>query len=191
MAAVVAVWTTLLAATALTGFDLFGEEPLSYLGTQPRSALLFTLGLAVPALLLTAFHQYVRGRYPVSSGFSLVMLAGLAGQMVAAFVPIGGEPAAHRVHTTSALVLGASLPLLMWRFAAGQPPGPWRRLSYALFWCELAACVVGIYLSALTVAPVAEILPGGVFHAWVVTVTFGGRRVVGAALRGPDPSGAR
>ncbi len=168
----VAAWTTLLGAAALTRFDLFGDDPLSYLGTQPRSAFLFTLGLAVPALLLTAFHQYVRGRYPVSRGFSLAMLAGLAGQMVAAFVPIGGEPAVHRVHTISALVLGASLPLLMWRFAAGQSPGPWRRLSYALFWCELAACAVGLYLSALAVAPVAEILPGAVFHAWVVTVTF-------------------
>ncbi len=178
VAAVVVVWTTLPAAAALTGFDLFGDEPLSHLGTQPRSALLFTLGLAVPALLLTAFHHYLRARYPLSRGFSLAMLAGLAGQMVAAFVPIGGEPAVHRVHTTSALVLGASLPLLMWRFAAGQSPGHWRWLSYTLFWCELAACVVGIYLSALAVAPVAEILPGVVFHAWVVTVTLAGRRVL-------------
>ncbi len=173
VAAVVAVWTTLLAATALADFNLLGEEPLSYLGTQSRSAVLFTLGLAVPALLLTAFHQHLRARFAVSPGFSLAMLAGLAGQMVAAFVPIGGDPAAHRVHTTSALVLGASLPLLMWRFAAGQPPGPRRRLSYGFFWAELAACVTGVYLSALMVAPLAEILPGAVFHAWILTVTFG------------------
>ncbi len=185
VAAVVTVWTTLLAATALTGFDLLGEEPLSYLGTQSQSAVLFTLGLAVPALLLTAFHQHLRGRFPVSSGFSLAMLAGLAGQMVAAFVPIGGDPAVHRVHTTSALLLGASLPLLMWRFAAGQPPGPWRRLNYAFFWAEVAACVVGICLSALMVAPLAEILPGTVFHAWVFTVTF----AAGPALPAPTPRG--
>ena len=185
VAAVAAVWTTLLAATAVTGFDLFGEEPLSYLGTRPRSAVLFTVGLAAPALLLTAFHQYLRGRFPLSPGFSLAMLAGLAGQMVAAFVPIGGDPAVHRVHTTSALVLGASLPLLMWRFAAAQPPGPWRRLSYALFWAELAACGAGLYLSARMVAPVAEILPGAVFHAWVVIVTLAACRVNAPADRGP------
>lgn len=124
VAAVAAIWTLLLAATARAGFDLLGEEPLSDLGTRSPSAVLFTLGLAVPALLLTAFHRYVRDRFPVSSGFSVAMLVGLAGQLVAAFVPIGGEPAVHRVHTTSALVLGASLPLLMWRFAAGQPRGP-------------------------------------------------------------------
>jgi hypothetical protein len=177
VAAVVTVWTTLLAASALTGFDLLGEEPLSYLGTESRSALLFTVGLAVPALLLTAFHHHLRGRFPVSPGFSLAMLAGLAGQMVAAFVPIGGNPTVHRVHTTSALVLGASLPLLMWRFAAAQPPGQWRRLTYALFWGEVAACLAGLYLSELSVAPLAEILPGAVFHAWVVTVTVAGHQV--------------
>ena len=178
MAAVAIAWTTLLAAAARTQFDLLGEEPLSHLGTQSRSAVLFTLGLALPALLLTAFHHHLRRRFPVSPGFSLAMLAGLAGQMVAAFVPIGGAPAAHRVHTTSALVLGASLPLLMWRFAASQPPGPWRRLNYGLCWAELAACALGVCLSALSVAPLAEIVPGAVFHTWVFTVTLAGRRVV-------------
>ncbi len=172
VAAVATLWTTLLTATVVAGFDLFGNDPLSYLGTRSRSAALFTVGLAVSALLLTAFHQYLRGRYPVSLGFSLAMLVGLAGQMVAAFFRIGGDPAVHRIHTTSALVLGASLPLLMWRFAAAQPRGPWRRLTYAFFWAEAAACTAGIYLSAMTVAPVAEILPAAAFHAWIVTVTF-------------------
>ncbi len=171
VAAVATVWTSLLIATGLSGFDLFGEDPLSYLGTGPPSAALFTFGLAVPALLLAGFHHYVRERFTVGFGFSLAMLAGLAGQMVAAFVPIGGDPAVHRVHTISALILGISLPLLMWRFAAGQAPGRGRRLAYALFWAEVAACVVGLYLSARSIAPVAEILPGTVFHAWVIAVT--------------------
>ncbi|MEA2704733.1 MAG: hypothetical protein QOD63_2678 [Actinomycetota bacterium] len=171
VAAVVTVWTTLLTATAVSGFDLLGRYPLSYLGTQPRSAALFTAGLLVPAVLLTAFHQYVRGNYRVSAGFSLAMLAGLAGQVVAAFVPIGGDATLHRVHTTSALLLGISLPLLMWRFAAGQPSGPWRRVAYLLFWAEAAACAAGLYLSAQSIAPVAEILPGSVFHVWIVVVT--------------------
>ena len=51
MAAVVTVWTTLLTATAVSGFDLLGGDPLSYLGTQPSSAALFTVGLLVPAAL--------------------------------------------------------------------------------------------------------------------------------------------
>ncbi|MEA2687014.1 MAG: hypothetical protein QOE93_2209 [Actinomycetota bacterium] len=174
LAAIVTVWTTLLTGAALSGFDFFGPEPLSYLGTGPRSAVLFTVGLAVPAVLYVAFHQYVRREYPVSTSFSVVMLAGLAGQMVAAFVPIGGDPTAHRIHTWCALALGISLPLLMWRFAAAQRPGRWRRLAYRLFWADVAACVVGLYLSSRRIAPVAEIVPGIVYQAWVVTVTLRG-----------------
>lgn len=173
VAAVVVSWSTLLTAAAISGFDLLGSDPLSYMGTDSRSAFLFTVGLAVPALLLTAFHFYVKDRYQVGRGFSLAMLGGLAGQMVAAFVDIGGNTAAHRIHTNSALVLGISLPLLMWRFAAGQPEGtPWRRLTYRLFWAEAAACVIGLYLSSKSIAPVAEIIPGAVFHIWIFTVTL-------------------
>ncbi|MGH9277602.1 MAG: hypothetical protein ACRD12_05785 [Acidimicrobiales bacterium] len=179
VAAVVCVWTILSTAVVLAEFDLLGAYPLSHLGSRPESAVLFTLGLAVPAVLLTVFHGYVRSHYPVARGFSFVMLAGLAGQVVAAFVPIGGDAALHGIHTVSALVLGASLPLLMWRFAAAQPGPTWRRLTYGLFWAEVVACIVGFALSARDVAPVAEILPGAVFHVWVITVTIAGS-IVGA-----------
>ncbi|MEW6154884.1 MAG: hypothetical protein AB1673_12980 [Actinomycetota bacterium] len=174
LAGVGVIWTTLLAATAASGFDLFGDLPLSYVGTEPGSALLFTAGMAATALLLVAFHGHVRARFDVSWGFSVAMLVGLAGQLVAAFVPVGGDTVAHRVHTVSALVLGASLPLLMWRFAAALPRGRRRRAGYRLFWAEVAACAAGFYLSAMGVAAVAEVLPAAAFHAWVVTVTFWG-----------------
>jgi hypothetical protein len=189
VAAVITVWATLLAATAASGFDLLGPDPLSYLGTVPPSAGLFTIGLASTALLLVAFHGYVRRHHPVSPGFSLIMLAGLAGQMVAAFVPIGGDPTAHRIHAWCALVLGASLPLLMWRFAVAQPAGPFRLLARRLFWAEVAACAIGLSLSGWRVAPLAEILPAAVFHVWVLVVTFASPRfepVGGAVPASPE-----
>ncbi|MDQ4068491.1 MAG: hypothetical protein M3203_03285 [Actinomycetota bacterium] len=172
MAAVAVLWSSMLAAAAAAGFDLLGAEPLSYLGTRPPSAVLFTGGLVAAAVLLVVFHEHLRDRYPVAPGFSAAMLAGLAGQLVAAVVPIGGDPGVHRVHTGSALLLGASLPVLMWRFAAAQRPGSWRRLAYALFWVEAAACGVGLYLSAAGAAAVAEILPAAVFHCWIAALTF-------------------
>jgi hypothetical protein len=173
VAGVVVIWAALLAATARAGFDVLGDRPLSYLGTLPRSAALFTLGLALSAVLFVAFHEYVRRAYPVSPGFSFAMLVGMAGQLVAAFVPIGGDPTLHRIHTTSALVLAASLPLFMWRFATAQAPGPWRRLAYGFVWAEVAACAGGLLLSSAHLAPVAEIVPAVVFHAWIATVTLG------------------
>ncbi|MBW3548408.1 MAG: hypothetical protein KY452_09785 [Actinobacteria bacterium] len=171
VAAVTVLWVSLGAGTLLTGFDLLGERPLSYLGSQDRSAVLFSGGLLVGALALVAFHRHLRARYRVTALFSAAMLAGLAGQAVAALVPIAGDGPGHRVHTTAALVLGASLPLLMWRFAASQPAGWWRRLCYGLFWSEAAAVAVGLHLSDRMVAPLAEILPAAVFHLWIVAVT--------------------
>ena len=191
LAAVVTVWTAMLAATAVSGFTLVGKDPLSYLGTKPASAVLFTVGMAVPAILLTAFHGYLRRHHRTSAGFSLAMLAGLAGQMVAAFVPIGGDPTAHRIHTSCALVLGVSLPMLMWRFAAAQAPGPFRRLTYRLFWIEAAACIVGLYLSARMIAPLAEILPAAAFHAWVFVVTFARPQPNGAPSAPVHETGAK
>lgn len=182
LAAVATLWTTIGAATLLEGFDLLGPRPLSWLGTEPGSALLFSGGLAAAALLLVGFHEHVRARYPVTPGFSAAMLVGLAGQLVAALVPIGGGEASHRVHTTSALVLGASLPVLMWRFAASQPPGRWRRVAYWLFWGEAAACAAGLWLSGPISAPVAEILPASFFHLWIVVLTVAPMAV------GGDPS---
>lgn len=182
LVAVATLWTTLGAGALLTGFDLGGERPLSHLGTQPGSAGLFTAGLVVAAVALVGFHAHVRARYPVPVTFSVAMLVGLAGQVVAALVSISGDGAGHRVHTTAALVLGASLPLLMWRFAAGQPTGGWRRLSYGLFWLEAAAVTLGLHLSARMVAPVAEILPAAGFHLWILVLTAGRRRVPGATV---------
>ena len=172
IAAVVVLWTTLSVATARSGFDLYGGRPLSYLAEQPRAALLFGAGLVVGALLLYGFHHHIRDRYAVGSGFSATMCVGLAGQVVAGLVPIGGNGLSHSVHTTSALVLGASLPVFMWRFAAGQRRGRWRRATYALFWAEVVACGAGLYLSGRGVAPVAEVLPAAVFHLWIATLTF-------------------
>lgn len=174
LVAVATLWTTLGAGAELTGFDLFGERPLSHLGTQQRSALLFSGGLVLAALALVAFHRHLRWRYALTAAFSVAMLVGLAGQVVAGLVPIGGDGLGHRVHTSAGLVLGASLPLLMWRFAANQPPGRWRRLCYGLFWVEAAAVATGLVLSARMVAPVAEILPAAAFHLWIVVVTVAG-----------------
>lgn len=184
VAAVAVLWSGLLVATALADLDLSGQEPLSYLGTRDSSAVLFTATLAVSALLLAAFHQHVRRRFPVSTGFSAAMLTGLAGQLVAAFVPIAGDPTAHRIHSTSALVLGASLPLLMWRFATAQPVGSWRRLAYGFFWAETAVCLLGLHLSGAVSAPGPEILAAAVFHAWVLTLTFHPMGSSSARIRG-------
>ncbi len=177
LAAVATLWSVLGTASLLSGFPLLGDRPLSWLAEDPASSVLFSVGLAVAALLLVVFHGHVRRRYQVSRSFSFAMLAGLAGQLVAAVVPINGGVAAQRVHTVAALTLGVSLPVLMWRFAVAQPPGRWRRVARRLFWAEAVAVAMGVLLSRNAVAPLAEILPAAVFHAWIVVLTLSGPAV--------------
>jgi len=173
LAAVALLWSTLITASLRTGFPLLGPRPLSWLAAEPGAAVLYSVGLAGGAGLLLVFHGYVRAHFPVGRrSFSIAMVVGLAGQAIAAVVPIHGSPVAHDVHTVAALTLGASLPVLMWRFALAQPAGAWRRRCLRLAWLETAACVVGVVLSRRSVAPLAEILPAACFHLWIAAVTF-------------------
>lgn len=172
LAAVGLLWSTNIFLVGALDFDLLGKRPLSDLALGAGVGPLFGVGLAGSAVLFVAFLADVRRRYPAGRIFSIVMLAGMICQFVAGVVPIGDERA---VHVTAALALGASIPIFMWRFAADQPPGTWRRRCYALFWLEVAACIVGVTLSRLQIAAVAEILPALAFHAWVAVLTFGRR----------------
>lgn len=185
-AAVVTLWSGLGAGALLSGFPLLGERPLSWMVADPASSTLFRTALLLGALLLVVFHGHVRARFPAGRGFSLAMLVGLGGQLVAAVVPIDGGPTANRVHTAAALTLGVSLPLLMWRFAASQPSSPWRRVAYGLFWAETAACATGVALSRSSVAPLAEIVPAAAFHLWILVLTVAPRRAPGSTAR-PSP----
>lgn len=172
VAAVVVLWSTQTVAVARSGFDLLGARPLSELVNRPGGAWPFSVGLISSAVLFLVFLVYLRRTYPVGRAFTAVMAVGMAGQLIAGILPIGGEGVVSRVHVTSALVLGASIPVLMWRFAADQPTGAWRTRCYGLFWLEAMACAVGIVLSRRHVAPLAEILPALAFHLWVFVVTI-------------------
>jgi hypothetical protein len=153
-----------------TGLGFSSPDPLSYLGTDGRSRTLFRAGLLVAAVLLATFAWFVHQRCSTPRCFLLAFLIGLGGQVVAAIVPLAGPGASPAVHTTGGLVLGISLPILMGCFAAGQASGPWRRLSQALFGLEAAACVGGVVLSQAMRAPIAEVLPAGAFHLWILVV---------------------
>ena len=153
------------------GLDVTDDRPISYLGTDPSTMALFRGGLIVATVLLVGFAWAVERRLARPTGFFGVFLVGMAGQAVVATVSIAGEGALHAIHTTGGIVLGLSLPLLMWRFAAGQPSGRWRRQSYGLMWLEVAGVVAGVALSRAGRAVMAEVLPAIVFHLWVFVVT--------------------
>jgi hypothetical protein len=180
VAAVVVLWTSMLVGVNRTGLGLSDERPLSHLGTDPRSAAVFGAGLLVASVLLVAFAWFVHTSLSPAPGFLPAFLVGQAGQVVVAVVPIDGAGVGHEVHTAAGIVLGLSLSVLMWRFAAGQPPGPRRSWAYGLFWFEVAASLAGVALSRSMRAPLAEVVPATAFHLWIAVVTAW-RPTVGAA----------
>ena len=153
------------------GLDLTGDRTISYLGTDTRAMALFRGGLLLATVLLLGFAWAVQRNLARPTGFFGVFLVGMAGQAVVATVSIAGEGVSPAVHTTGGIVLGLSLPLFIWRFAAAQQPGIWRRQSYGLLWLEVVAVVAGVALSRLHLAVVAEALPAVVFHLWIIVVT--------------------
>jgi len=171
---------------ALTGLGFGDGRPISYLGTVPDSVALFRAGLLAATALLAGFAVFVTRALSPGRGFLTAFLVGQAGQVVTAVVPLSGPGSLPAFHTDSGLVLGASLPLLMWRFAAGQAPGRWRVVAYRLLWLELAAGMAGILLSRSGRAAVAEMLPAVAFHLWigVLTVQAGSPRATVAAPGG-------
>lgn len=173
------LWATVGAGMLRTGLSFVDDRPISYLGTDSRSALLFRGGLILATFLLVTFAVIVNRRLVRPTGFLPVFLVGMAGQAIVATVSIAGEGAAHTIHTTGGIVLGLSLPLLMWRFAAGQPPGRWRRQSYALMWLSVICSIAGVALSRANLATVAEAVPAVAFHLWIIVVTA-------RALRWPE-----
>lgn len=185
------LWTSIGAGMRRTGLGFSDERPISYLGTDERAVLLFRGGLLVSTVLLVAFAWSARERFSAPASFLAAFLVGQAGQVVAALVPISGPGASHDVHTTGGIVLGLSLPVLMWRFAAGLPPGRWRDQAYGLFWLEMAAVAVGIALSRSDLAPLAEVVPAAGFHLWIIVVTARFRTAAPAPAPGWAPGTAR
>ena len=175
-AAVAVLWVSIGTGMIRTGLALSDPDPFSYLGTDGRSRTLFQGGLLVAAVLLAAFAWFVHRLRCTPRCFLLAFLVGLGGQVVAAIVPLSGQGTSRAVHTIGGLVLGISLPILMGCFAAGQPAGSWRRLCWGLFWLEATACVAGVALSRAMRAPIAEALPAGAFHLWILAVAVHVRR---------------
>lgn len=171
LAAIGVLWAGTALAVTRTGFPLLGEHALSHLANDPRGDIAFSGALATSALLFAIFAVNARDRFNAGNAFVAVMSLGMAGQFVAALVPIGDPGRANWVHVSSALLLGASIPVFQLAFALRQAPGTWRRVALALFALQVVASLVGVWLSARGVAPLAEILPAATFHLWVAALT--------------------
>ncbi|MDQ3123243.1 MAG: hypothetical protein M3Q14_00975 [bacterium] len=161
---------TILTSIYITHLDIFGSNPLSSVGTDNRTALIFSVGLISASLTLLFFTQYLSRVYIVSKSFLIILIVGQIGQIIAALVHFGGEQPDRAIHSYAALTLAFSIPLALWRFAAAQTDPSIRRRAYLLFWVELACFVIGIGVFSFVIkgAPIGQIITALAFHAWII-----------------------
>lgn len=171
VAAVLVLWLAIPWGMYVIGLNLFDNRPISYLGVDPKTKLLFDSSLIIAAILMMLFGAQVKKTFHASKSFLTVLILGQLCQVIAAIV--SDSCSMRLVHTTAAYGIAFSLPLLMWRFVVCQPKGYIRRLSNKLFLAELASLIVGIGLFVLVngVGPFGEILTVVFFHIWVIFIT--------------------
>jgi hypothetical protein len=169
--AVLILWLAIPWGMHLIGLHLFGSRPISYLGVDPRTRVLFRSALILAAVLMSIFGIRVRQVFRAGNGFLCFLIIGQLSQIVTALVIDSGQM--KQVHTIAAFAIAFSLPPLLWRFAVSQSSGPFRKLSRSLFFAELVSFTLGLglFIAVSGVGAFGEILTVLFFHLWAVTVT--------------------
>ncbi len=168
------LWFGISLAMFRTGLSFIDNRPISYLGVDPASSVLFSISLLASAFLFISFGFYVRQVFNVTNRFLPYLIIGQIGQIIAAIAPYGMQSQYKRIHTVAAFVLAFSLPFLIRAFAHSQANSRYKNIYSRLVRLELVAFIVGIGLFVFTkgIAPLGEALPAIGFHAWIIVVTF-------------------
>lgn len=166
--AVVVLWAGTIIGMRLGGLSLFDHRPISYLGVNPGSDVLFSATLIGSALLFGIFGLYVSSRLDLPKRFLAAYMIGQFAQIVAAVVPYGGS---HKLqHTYAAFILAFSIPTYLYFFAQARLPKDFKAMANIIYKAEFICFVVGIgsFVFIKKVAPVTEILPALPFHTWAM-----------------------
>lgn len=171
---VVILWLGISLAMFRTGLGFIDNRPISYLGVDPASSMLFSVSLLASAFLFFGFGFYVRQAFGVKNRFLPYLIIGQMGQIIAAIAPYGMQSQYKRIHTVAAFTLAFSLPFLIRAFARSQNKSRYRNIYSGLLRLEEIAFIVGIGLFVFTkgIAPLGEALPAIGFHVWIIVVTF-------------------
>lgn len=171
---VLVLWTGIVAAMRIAGLGIIDARPISYLGVDAQTAVLFSGSLLISAFLFVNFAFYVRREFKVRGRFLMYFLIGQTGQVIAAISPYGSNSKFKTIHTVAAFILAFSLPLLIQSFTASQTGHSRHQLFVWLLRLEQLTFVIGIGLFVFTkgIAPLGEALPAIGFHAWIIALTF-------------------
>ena len=170
---IVALWTLIITALLRARLGFFDNKPISYLGVNPHTKLLFSTALIISAVCFILFGLYLKRVFRVHGTYIYFFIIGQIGQIVAGVVPDKSGSGAKVVHVIAAFTLAFSLPLLIGQFARSQKDSNYQKLYQGLFYFELAAFVIGIglFISTKGSAVLDETLPTIAFDVWMIVLT--------------------
>lgn len=172
--AVVILWSATLISMSRTGLGLFDDRPISFLGTDPASRLLFSGSLIISAFLLINYAYYVRREFAVKNKFFRYFVIGQICQIILALSPYGERTVSGVIHLIAAFTLAFSLPLLIKQFTISQQDKKHHQLYQYLLRIEQVSFIFGMGLFIFTrgLAPLGEAMPAIGFHLWILVVTY-------------------
>jgi hypothetical membrane protein len=168
------IWLGVAAAMYIGKLGLFSTLPISSLGVNPRTSILFSISLLLSSVFFIKFAYYVSREFNVKNKFLLYFLIGQIGQIIVAIAPYGNHSRYKLVHTVAAFVLAFSLPFLIQQFYYSQAKSSHKSLYKNLLVLEILLFIIGIGAFVFTkgIAPLGEILPTLGFHIWIIVVSI-------------------
>jgi hypothetical protein len=174
LAGVVIIWLGVGLAMFIGKLSLFSALPVSSLGVNPKTSVLFSLSLLISSGLFISFAYYIRSTYMIRNKFLTLFLVGQFGQIIVAIAPYGADSRYKLIHTIAAFILAFSLPYLIHQFYRSQALSTYRGLYRNLMLIEILLFIIGIGAFVFTkgIAPLGEILPTMGFHLWIIVTSI-------------------
>ncbi|GAC1391407.1 MAG: hypothetical protein NVSMB46_03850 [Candidatus Saccharimonadales bacterium] len=171
---VVILWIGIVSGMIIAHLRLIDKRPISYLGYDPKTTLLFTLTLVLSSILFIFFAILINHIYHIKNNFLAFFIVGQIGQIIAALVSYDIHNKYRIIHTVAAFTLAFSLPLLMRSFKNASLNSNNYSTLQKLFRLELCLFIIGIGLFVFTkgLAPLGEVLPALGFHIWIIYITI-------------------
>lgn len=173
VAGVFILWTGTLVSMSRAHLGLLDNRPVSFLGTDPSSRLIFSSSLILSAILFINFAFYVQRTFQVNNRFLKYFLIGQVCQIILAISPYG-ETAKGVIHLIAAFTLAFSLPLLIKQFTISQHDKQHHKLYLGLLRFEQVGFIIGmgLFIFSKGLAPLGEAMPAIGFHLWIFVVTY-------------------
>jgi hypothetical membrane protein len=153
-------------------FDLFGKQPLSYLGTTSSQSV-FRVGLIVSVLFMLGFYLFIKSQYQTSRSYLFLFIIAMIAETVFAIIPEQLNGKAQITHWIAAWVFVVCLAISVVLFARLNQATKVGKISMYLGVTFVVVLIPEVFLYILGVsASFSQIFNAVIFGVWVTYITL-------------------